>query len=117
MRTHASTFEIMVVETCFCSEHRRFRANLLLLSRCLLFYSELESFFAENKDKTELHAIYVVSGEVTSTDSTKGRKQRRTQLVRETELSNVLNTFDSVDTCEIYCLYIKPIKVYAADNI
>lgn len=80
---------------------------------------ELRSFYNRNRKLTELHAVYVVSGELRRGEENRPKKNgmqncpekyRRTQLVREEELEALKKKFEVVDTCEIYCLHTKPIE-------
>ncbi|KAL3990273.1 DNA polymerase subunit Cdc27 family protein [Acanthocheilonema viteae] len=91
---------------------------------------ELTEFLKQNKNKTELHAVYVLSGEVNISDSvssssaddtTVNRKFYRTQLVRDCDLEEIRQTYKEVETCEIYALHTKPIKslylLYSVDGL
>ncbi|CAG9534353.1 unnamed protein product [Cercopithifilaria johnstoni] len=91
---------------------------------------ELAEFLKQNKSKTELHAVYVVSGELNVSDPTSSssaanttatHKLRRTQLVRDCDLEKIRQTYRKVETCEIYGLHTKPIKslclLYSVDSL
>lgn len=86
----------------------------------MFFFSELAEFLKQNKNRTELHAVYVVSGELkvpgpasssSADNATVIRKLYRTQLVRDCDLEETRQAYRNVETCEIYCLHTKPIKV------
>lgn len=81
-------------------------------------FSELRDFLMENKDRTKLYAVYILSGVLKAPDSSsRGSdgvptcKIRRTQLVRDYDLEKFRKDYSEVDTCEIYCLNTRPIKV------
>ncbi|EJD75420.1 hypothetical protein LOAG_17429 [Loa loa] len=91
---------------------------------------ELAEFLKQNKNRTELHAVYIVSGELSVPDldsgSTTGnaavtRKLHRTQLVRDCDLEETRQAYRKMETCEIYCLHTKPIKslclLYSVDSL
>uniref|UniRef100_A0A915PU47 DNA polymerase delta subunit 3 n=1 Tax=Setaria digitata TaxID=48799 RepID=A0A915PU47_9BILA len=77
---------------------------------------ELAEFLKQNRDRTELHAVYVLSGErkvfslTSSSSDTKLIRKWCTQLVRDCDLEEVRRFYSKVETCEIYCLHTKPIK-------
>ncbi|VDM08317.1 unnamed protein product [Wuchereria bancrofti] len=91
---------------------------------------ELTEFLKQNKNRTELHSVYVISGELivpdpasgyTASDIAATRKIHRTQLVRDCDLEVTRQVYRKVETCEIYCLHTKPIKslclLYSVDSL
>ncbi|VDO21580.1 unnamed protein product [Brugia timori] len=91
---------------------------------------ELAEFLKQNKSRTELHSVYVISGELiipnpasgcTTSDIAATRKIHRTQLVRDCDLEVTRQVYRKVETCEIYCLHTKPIKslclLYSVDSL
>lgn len=78
---------------------------------------ELETFYKQNKDKANVHAVYLLSGEMNDEHCdgdqrcNKPPRCRRVQLVREKNLEAIKHKYRTVDTCEIFCLHSKPIKV------
>uniref|UniRef100_A0A0R3RF84 DNA polymerase delta subunit 3 n=1 Tax=Elaeophora elaphi TaxID=1147741 RepID=A0A0R3RF84_9BILA len=86
---------------------------------------ELAEFLKQNKNKTELHAVYIISGELNVSDPTSSsssiHKLHRTQLVRDCDLEEIRQTYKNVETCEIYGLHTKSIKslclLYSVDSL
>ena len=85
-----------------------------------MFCSELQSFYDTHKTTAELHVVYIVSGEMKkpsdgsekkSSEFGIAAKYRRVQFVRDKDLESVKGKYDKVDTCDVYCLHTKPIKV------
>uniref|UniRef100_A0A914SC62 DNA polymerase delta subunit 3 n=1 Tax=Parascaris equorum TaxID=6256 RepID=A0A914SC62_PAREQ len=70
-----------------------------------------------NKDKANVHAVYLLSGEMNDERCegdqrcNKPAQCRRVQLVREKNLDAIRHKYRTVDTCEIFCLHSKPIKL------
>ncbi|MCP9263033.1 Phosphatidylinositol 4-kinase beta [Dirofilaria immitis] len=93
-----------------------------------LSIDEAKSIFF-NKNRTELHAIYVLSGELkipdvvssTNIGEASVTRKHRTQLVRDHDLEETRTAYRKVKTCEIYCLHAKPIKnlcwLYSVDSL
>ncbi|KAM3728412.1 DNA polymerase delta subunit [Dirofilaria immitis] len=91
--------------------------------------NELVEFLTQNKNRTELHAIYVLSGELkipdvvssTNIGEASVTRKHRTQLVRDHDLEETRTAYRKVKTCEIYCLHAKPIKnlcwLYSVDSL
>ncbi|VDO56038.1 unnamed protein product [Onchocerca flexuosa] len=89
---------------------------------------ELAEFLMQNKNRTELHAVYVLSGKLKvpdfgsdNTSDTAITPKYRTQLVRDCDLEETRRAYGEVVTCEIYCLHTKPIKslclIYSVDSL
>ncbi|VDN51558.1 unnamed protein product [Dracunculus medinensis] len=86
------------------------------------YFSELKNFYEENKDKANLYVVYVVSGTMCSNSKKYSPSfYRRVQLVRGENLDKIKALYDSVDTCEIFCLHTKKIKslysIYCVDRL
>ncbi|KHN74841.1 DNA polymerase delta subunit 3 [Toxocara canis] len=88
---------------------------------------ELQSFYEENKGKTDLHAVYLISGELNAERSKgdqpqdKPTKCHRLQLIREKNLDSIKRNYRCISTCEIFCLHSRPIKslylLYSVDRL
>lgn len=87
---------------------------------------ELEGFYTANKERANLYAVYLISGEMqkvgemSQTGNSDG-KFCRFQLVKEGELEDVKRGYSVVDSCEIFCLYTRPnmtlFELYNVDHM
>lgn len=82
-------------------------------------FREIKSYYESQKSTNDLRAVYLISGTLKNVNGEVKKDERpecshecrRTELVREEKLESKKSTYETVDTCEIYCLHISPIKV------
>ncbi|VDD92960.1 unnamed protein product [Enterobius vermicularis] len=81
-------------------------------------HKEIKSYYESQKSTNDLRAVYLISGTLKNVNGEVKKDERpecshecrRTELVREEKLESKKSTYETVDTCEIYCLHISPIK-------